>query len=239
MMMEEPYPPGKGGIKGIYSFPLFSTSPSLASTPTYQECLDAVASRGAYLLTPPNTPNLGKNSELVIENFKAGLTHKLNLLLSRHESRRHSYGNAADEWSLGHTPPELSEKHAAELERVCDLVGGPSPPSDCSDSENPETKAILERRKEVAGIWNKPRVDHRPEQHTAGCLPAPSSSDPKSPCTDSPVSVSSNRRSPEEIMMVQGKKRRRSDETDAEIEVPAKRRHITRSHNVHLRRGGG
>ncbi len=114
------------------------------------------------------------------------------------------------------------------MNRLYDLMDAPSPPSDCSDDDSPETKAAQERWREIARIMYKPRSDPRPEQRPAARLPTPSSSSLETSCSDSsPVSAPSDCQFPLstpattmlEARTTRGKKRRRSDVTEEEAEA--------------------
>ena len=237
---------------------------SLISASTLQDFVDVVASQGTHLHTRPNTPiHALKYLDAEIENFGAALTHKLSMLLSRQESRRARYYNAVDEWPTGHTPPEVIERHGAEIERLYDLLDAPSPPSDSIDDESPETKAALERWREIERIWYKPKSDHRLEQQPVDRPSASLTHNLETSCSNSgPVSAPSYRQFPlssratsvPEATAIQGKKRRRSDKTEEREEAeksqtmtkkarfivtaaPAHLRRSVRLYNARLRRG--
>ena len=77
--------------------------------------LDVVATQGAFLVSRPSTPVW----TTVAPNFVNELFWRLQILHGAQESRYRKYGTeAAEEWLMGHTPTELVQKRAAEIEAM-------------------------------------------------------------------------------------------------------------------------
>ena len=121
-----------------------------------QDFLNIVASKGAYLVTRPNTP-VQVSREVEIEKFTAALISGLESIYGEHEIRRRKYGDAAFEYLRKHTPPKLVEEREKELGRLYALMDAPSPLSDCGNGDETDRKADLKRRKEMIKILYKSR----------------------------------------------------------------------------------
>ncbi|KAK3331566.1 hypothetical protein B0T19DRAFT_83150 [Cercophora scortea] len=92
--------------------------------------LDIVATQGAYLAPRAHTPVFPEPHD---GQFAAKLKRQLELVILQQIWRRARYHDAADEWPMGHTPPEVKEKREAELKAWDELAGVTSDGS--SDSE--------------------------------------------------------------------------------------------------------
>lgn len=66
------------------------------------------------------------------EEFAATLHRKLHALIVEQTCGRAMYRQAVEEWPIGRIPPEVKEKHKAELKELEELEGA----SDGSDSDN-------------------------------------------------------------------------------------------------------
>lgn len=72
--------------------------------------------------------------------FVITLEKKLGALIVEQICRRAMYHGAADEWPIGHTPPEVKEKRHAELKALEELDGVTS--NDGSDSDNDDNDVL-------------------------------------------------------------------------------------------------
>ena len=88
-----------------------------------QNCLDIVATRGLYLVNRVGTP-VDENSP--DDEFAAKLARKLNAVLTAQACRKAKYGKTADEWPIGHTPPDVKEKRMAKLRALEEHEGAVS-----------------------------------------------------------------------------------------------------------------
>ncbi|KAI1312872.1 hypothetical protein F5Y03DRAFT_202655 [Xylaria venustula] len=119
-------------------------------------CLDIVATQGACLAPRGHTPIYTKRDD---ETFAAQLSLKLRALLIAQACRQIKYGaEAAEEWPIGRTPPEMVEKRKAELDKLEELSDNafdtpppdytpssvstdPTPPDVCETPEKPAVEA--------------------------------------------------------------------------------------------------
>ena len=92
----------------------FSHSKVLCDFTNMQNCLDIVATQGVHLIPRTNTP-VFKNSTHDEEHFAITLSRKLYAIQVEQIVRRVMYRQAADEWPIGHTPPEVKEQYEAEM----------------------------------------------------------------------------------------------------------------------------
>ena len=98
--------------------------------------IDIVATQGAYLFSPAHTPVWEKDYD---EEFAATLSRKLRALNIRQLVRRVMYHEAAEEWPIGHTPPEVKERRAAELRALEEAEGPTSDEDSASDGDSDAT----------------------------------------------------------------------------------------------------
>ncbi|KAI1272139.1 hypothetical protein F5Y07DRAFT_309686 [Xylaria sp. FL0933] len=84
------------------------------------DSLDIVATQGKHLIPRRGTPVLLRGSE---KDFVTTLTRKLESLVISLEDRRKRYHEIADDSPMGHTPPEVKERYAAELEAMDEWWG--------------------------------------------------------------------------------------------------------------------
>lgn len=128
---------------------------------------DVVATQGAYLAPRGNTPVFRDDG---YKDFASRLTSNLEGVLIEQECRANMYHGAADEWPMGHTPPELKEKRKAELEALDALWGITS--DDDSDNDNAKAKTSNDIDARVGpGNPAAPPQPQRP--HQADWLPTP------------------------------------------------------------------
>ncbi|KAL9014352.1 MAG: hypothetical protein Q9173_001001 [Seirophora scorigena] len=92
--------------------------------------LDIVATNGAYLVPRRPTPVFEKTPN---EEFAATLYRELHALLVVQKCRRVMYRQAAEEWPIGRTPPEVKEQRDAELRMLLQFEGITSDSSGDSD----------------------------------------------------------------------------------------------------------
>ena len=136
-----------------------------------QNCLDIVATQGAYLVTRANTPVFETTHD---EEFAAKLSWTLNGAVIGQMARRIKYREAADEWPIGRTPPEVKEKRKAELKAQEELEGVTSDDSSDNDNDGDGADGKVGPKKGVAAP-NRPR---RPHQAPWLPTPPPSADDP-------------------------------------------------------------
>ncbi|KAI0423864.1 hypothetical protein F5Y09DRAFT_354419 [Xylaria sp. FL1042] len=111
--------------------------PTTAASQEDPDIFDIVATRGAYLVPRASTPVWPEAND---GRFAAALERHLNALLIVQRVRRSKYHDAADEWPIGHTPPEVKEKHEAELKAWDEIAGVTSESSDNDDDDNNKDK---------------------------------------------------------------------------------------------------
>lgn len=90
------------------------------AVPDVEDPLDVEATLGGCLVPRPNTPIW---EELYHENFAARLNRAFERYDFRQSIRRRMYHEAADEWPMGHTPPEVLKRRRAELKARKKNVG--------------------------------------------------------------------------------------------------------------------
>ncbi|KAK2731287.1 hypothetical protein FQN57_003533 [Myotisia sp. PD_48] len=121
---------------------------------------DVVATQGSYLFPRKGTPVWEKAYD---EQFAAQLQLRLYGLYYRQTCRRAIYHNAADEWPIGRTPPEIKEKRNAELEALDALWDITSEDSNVDNDDNKSGTSVdttVNLEKPVAEV-------------VADCLPTP------------------------------------------------------------------
>ena len=101
-----------------------------------QNRLDIVATQGEYLVPRADTPIFEKAYD---EEFAAALARKLKALTIGQIVRRVMYRQAADEWPIGRTPPEVKEHRRAELRALEELEGVTSDGASDSDRDDHAT----------------------------------------------------------------------------------------------------
>ncbi|TVY68945.1 hypothetical protein LSUE1_G009486 [Lachnellula suecica] len=98
------------------STPLLSeASPSNADQELPYDDSNIVDTHGAYLITRPRTPVFQGTYN---EEFVSTLENELNHIITQQIWRRRKYRDAADEWPIGRTPPEIKEKRATEVKAM-------------------------------------------------------------------------------------------------------------------------
>ncbi|KAF2807497.1 uncharacterized protein BDZ99DRAFT_80757 [Mytilinidion resinicola] len=178
-----------------------SPSTTTASQDLPIDFLDIVGTQGAFLVPRAGTPVA---QEAYDDQFVAALELHLDAVLTEQICRRVMYHDAADDWPIGRTPPEVKEKRKAELKALEELEGATS--DDGSDNDDDKDKggndigARVEPGKTVAAP-DRPRRPRRPRQ--AGRFPTPPLS------AESPLTAPHRR-----------KRRRISEEDDEEKERP-------------------
>ena len=81
-----------------------------------------VATQGAFLIPPPHTPVPGTNGpDLVWADRLCGYLESLS---TEQVLRRSQYGDAADEWPIGRTPPDLIEARQRKIKPLKDIFEG-------------------------------------------------------------------------------------------------------------------
>jgi hypothetical protein len=112
-----------------------------------QDFFDIVATKGAYLVTEPSTPLF--MTRINSDEFAAELQRKLKWLLVIQGGRKNKYGQqAAEEWPIGHTPPEMVEARAAKVKEIQARFDADTPPS--SDDENAYSAKASSLRNQAA-----------------------------------------------------------------------------------------
>ena len=107
--------------------------PSANSIAHLQNCLDIVATQGAYLVPRAGTPVFEKPYDA---EFAAALEQQIGGLIVEQICRSTMYRGAADEWPIGHTPPEVREKRKAELKAQEDLQDATSDDGSVNDNDD-------------------------------------------------------------------------------------------------------
>ncbi|KAI1116739.1 hypothetical protein F5Y14DRAFT_458775 [Nemania sp. NC0429] len=96
----------------------------------FREPPNVVETQGAYLITQAPTPYIF--CRIDVEDHAKKLYDKLECLAEIMEYRLSRWGDGADEYPLGRTPPEIKEESTAEAERLVELLleknEAPSPP---------------------------------------------------------------------------------------------------------------
>ncbi|KAH8902597.1 hypothetical protein BR93DRAFT_972653 [Coniochaeta sp. PMI_546] len=88
-----------------------SPSTTAASQDLLIDFLDIVTTQGAYLVPRADTPVFQEPHD---GRFAAALEQNLDSVFTQQICRRVKYRDAADEWPIGPTPPEVKEKRKAE-----------------------------------------------------------------------------------------------------------------------------
>ncbi|KAI9737401.1 MAG: hypothetical protein M1834_009555 [Cirrosporium novae-zelandiae] len=94
---------------------------------------DVVSTQGLHLVPHPDTPVI---DWVPGPDFEEKLQKKLDLLLFVQDIRCYKYGEQdAEEWPIGHTPPELQQRYDDRQARAMDLLEAPTPltPEDSSN----------------------------------------------------------------------------------------------------------
>ncbi|KXX76723.1 hypothetical protein MMYC01_209301 [Madurella mycetomatis] len=133
--------------------------------------LDIVATRGAYLVPRAGTP---VSQVAYNDQFAAALEQHLDAVITEQICRSVMYHGAADEWPMGHTPPEIKEKRNAEVKAQEELEGATSDDSSDNDDDDKDKgsndiDARVGPENPVAS--DRPRRPRRPRQ--ADWLPTP------------------------------------------------------------------
>jgi hypothetical protein len=176
-----------------------------------QDWLDIVATQGAYLVPRAGTP---VTQEAYDDQFAAALEQHLDAVITEQICRTAMYHGAADEWPMGHTPPEVKEKRKAELKAQEELEGVTSDDgSDNDDDDKDKDKGgnDIDARVGPGRSVAAPDRPRRPRQ--ADWLPTPPLS------AESPLATH------------RGKRRRISEEDEEEKEHPAKK-HVSFAQEV-------
>ncbi|KAJ9129931.1 hypothetical protein NKR23_g12411 [Pleurostoma richardsiae] len=108
-----------------------SPSTTATSQDLLIDFLDIVTTQGAYLVPRADTPVF---QEPYDGRFAAALEQHLDAVSTQQICRRVKYCDAADEWPIGRTPPEVKEKRKAELKTLGELEGATS--DDGSDNDD-------------------------------------------------------------------------------------------------------
>ncbi|KAF2254138.1 hypothetical protein BU26DRAFT_134186 [Trematosphaeria pertusa] len=162
---------------------------TMASPHGLIDSCDIVTTQGAFLGPCLRTPVFENGYD---KDFLDRLHRKLELLVMVQGWRTGKYREAADEWPIGRTPPEIKERRAAEMKAQRELWD-----SDCSTGD--EDPNVIYTRvgpgKTVAAPDRPPRRPTPPVPGQADSLPTPALS------TESPLNTShrtKRRRIPEE-----------------------------------------
>ncbi|KAI1759692.1 hypothetical protein GGR53DRAFT_130545 [Hypoxylon sp. FL1150] len=119
-----------------------------ASHPPSANTLDIVATQGAYLIPCTNTPVWHKpfyNAE-----FAALLDQKLRLLQLDLTMRRSRYGEAAEEWLPGYTPPKLKEEYLALVKALEEPFYIDGSDDDDNDRDNTGKMSTIQKPNETS-----------------------------------------------------------------------------------------
>ncbi|KAF9729840.1 hypothetical protein PMIN01_11773 [Paraphaeosphaeria minitans] len=158
-----------------------------------QDCFDVVATQGAFLIPRARTPVFQQTCD---DSFVARLERELHAVFTEQICRMKMYHGAADEWRMGHTPPEIREQRAAELKAQEEFEGQTSD----TGSDNTEfgvTDTEVSPRNPVIADKTRRARKHRKSRQIEW-LPSPP------PSADSSLDISCTR------------KRRRTSEGDDE-----------------------
>ncbi|KAL8741298.1 MAG: hypothetical protein Q9190_006081 [Brigantiaea leucoxantha] len=168
---------------------------------------DVVATQGTHLVPSVNTPVFEKAYD---EEFVTKLSRALELVITiTPKTRRIKYRQAADEWPIGHTPPEVKERRAAELRAMEEAR---KTTSDESSDNDEDSDATVDGKSGAKKGQAPPVRGSRPQSLQPGWLLTP------------PLSANNS------IPTPHGKKRRRmstSVEEDEKEEKRPRRTHIT------------
>lgn len=128
------------------SISLFVAVHRLTHCAKLQNCLDIIAIQGACLVSRANTPVFQKAHD---ENFAVTLTRKLNALDVEQIVRKVMYRQAAEEWPIGHTPPETKEQYDAEMKVRIEQAD-----IDLIDDSNSDNDAKVGLKKDVPASYS-------------------------------------------------------------------------------------
>ncbi|TVY65762.1 hypothetical protein LSUE1_G010048 [Lachnellula suecica] len=92
---------------------------------------DIVNTHSSYPITRPRTPVFHGTYN---EDFVSMLENELNHIVTQQIWRQRKYCDAADEWPIGHTPPEIKEKCAAEVKAMTEQWNASDTESDVVSS---------------------------------------------------------------------------------------------------------
>lgn len=164
--------------------------------------MDIVATQGECLVPRWHTPVWEKEYS---EEFAVILTRKLDALDIAQLVRRAKYGPAADEWPIGHTPPEMKERRVAELRALEELEDRTSD----EDSDEYESHDTTADNRAAGSKETQPApgpAASRTHPREVGWLPTPPLSEQRS------------------ILKLRGRERRRLSAGNEEAERPRKTR---------------
>ncbi|KAM7218653.1 hypothetical protein V8F06_005972 [Rhypophila decipiens] len=189
---------------------------SSSSTATSQDLLidflDIVTTQGAYLVPRADTPVFQESFE---SRFAATLEQHLDAVSTQQICRCIMYRDAADEWPIGRTPPEIKEKRKAELKAWDELEGATSDGGSDNDDEDKDKSGNNINARVGPGnpvAPDRPRRPRRPCQ--ADWLPTP------------PLSAKSP------LATQQMRKRRRISEEDEEEKERSAKKHVSFAQEV-------
>ncbi|KAL8874212.1 MAG: hypothetical protein Q9198_006917 [Flavoplaca austrocitrina] len=131
-----------------------------------QKFTDIVATNGAYLVPRPATPVFERTPN---EEFAATLYQELHALLVVQNCRRNMYRQAAEEWPIGRTPPEVKEQRDAELKELLQFEGITSDSSGDSDKSEDAAGGDAGLEEDVVATADRP---HPPPQARFQPIPA-------------------------------------------------------------------
>ena len=194
-----------------------------------QDYLDIVATQGAYLIPRSNTPVWEKEYD---EKFAAALDNVSDTLDMIKRIRRAKYHEAAEEWPIGFTPPEVKERRLAELraiEEMEDITTDEGSDGDDGGVAIPNGKARVEKARPVTERASQTRLQeaHGLPTPLSGNSPLPMPQGtkrrhdeekeyPRKTPVISPVSLDVSKEDMPDGSPVKGRKRRRTDDVDAE-----------------------
>ena len=92
-----------------------------------QDYDDVVTTRGAFLVPRGNTPVVERGYDA---KFATDLCVRLDALVTVQAVRRAQYGDDAEQWPIGRTPPELVQKRKDEIEKLKAFFDAVESPSD-------------------------------------------------------------------------------------------------------------
>jgi hypothetical protein len=128
-----------------------------------QDCLDIVATQGAYLIPRAGTP---VHQPTYDKAFAVALKQHLAAVITEQICRSVMYHGAADEWPMGHTPMEIKEQRIAELKAQEELD---SAVSDSSGSDNDNCDKLKLINVMIGSEWaevasGRPRTSRKQRQ---------------------------------------------------------------------------
>lgn len=118
-----------------------------------QDFLDIVATQGAYLVPREGTPVPREANDV---QFATALNQRLERVVTEQIWRCRIYHDAADEWPIGHTPPEVKEERIAKLKAYAESEGATSDGSD-NDDKNKGSNNIDARVVDLGKPLARPR----------------------------------------------------------------------------------